>query len=270
MHSLSLHLISRVAGVALLSFVISACSKEPPGCADEATLALTKAAFWRSVDSRLNIDKGEANASARKLFGISIESPRIHEKRADANQIVCVAELKATVIADVGFPVAIKEKELKVQYSSQHTADGKQHIVELNNHELLVAFVYLSTLEFLSLEAEKAQSKSKGDSTTNAEKTPSIQSESNLVQIALTEYQAADQVLNQTYQSNRSKLSDAQQTVLRDEQRAWIQQRDNACSAEAIIAASNGMITGGSALELERLGCMTKQTETRTRELASK
>lgn len=269
MLSQSSHLVARFAGTLLVSAFIAGCANEPPGCADEATLAMAKGAFWQSVDSRLNIDKGEAKASARKLFGLSIELPRVHEKRPDANQIVCAAEIKATVIADVGFPVAIKEKAQRVGYSSQFTADGKQHVVEVTGHEPLVAFVYLSTLEFMSLEAEKVQPKPTRESGSPAVSVPSASAESNPLEIAVNEYQTADKALNAAYQAARSKMSETQQTALRDEQRVWIQRRDKVCSVEAISASSQGMITGGSALELEQIGCRARQTEARTKELAT-
>ena len=87
---------------------------------------------------------------------------------------------------------------------------------------------------------------------------------------AQAEYAAADKALNEAYQALRGRLGDAQKSALRDEQRAWVKRRDSECSEARITAASKGGVAGGSAMALELLGCKSRMTEDRTRELRAK
>jgi uncharacterized protein YecT (DUF1311 family) len=83
-------------------------------------------------------------------------------------------------------------------------------------------------------------------------------------------FQAADKGLNAAYSARRAKMSDAQKTALRDQQRSWIKTRDATCSEAKITADSKGDIAGGSAMALELVSCKTRLTEERAKQLAAK
>ena len=84
-------------------------------------------------------------------------------------------------------------------------------------------------------------------------------------------YQMADEDLNLAYGMARDMARqidmDAPQgqassvTLLRDAQRAWIQYRDLACSAESMLAA------GGSMQPMLQLSCLERLTRARTEDL---
>ncbi len=87
--------------------------------------------------------------------------------------------------------------------------------------------------------------------------------------IATQEYQAADKLLNEAYQAARATMTDAQRVALRDQQREWIKTRDVTCSAERIEVDSKGDIAGGTAMELAIVGCKSRLTSERAKQLSA-
>lgn len=69
-----------------------------------------------------------------------------------------------------------------------------------------------------------------------------------------TEHDFQDKRLNAAYQRLRTSLPAAQRTTLRDEERAWIAQRDKACTPDG---------SGGTASMLDSNQCQLDQTAAR-------
>ena len=78
---------------------------------------------------------------------------------------------------------------------------------------------------------------------------------------AFRDYEVADRTLNHTYKEVMSRLPEAKQRDLRQQQRAWLKKRDSQCWAEAKSSE------GGSIWPLEYYGCLRSTTERRTEEL---
>jgi uncharacterized protein YecT (DUF1311 family) len=261
--------------------LLAGCAKEPPGCADVETLNLVKGAFLkaaaknitRMTGGALNIEDDKIQSSTRDKFDLQIESPRIVEKRADANKLICAAELKVSVNAESAKSmdkIFKRENVSSIQYTSQMTADGKEHITEVSDLSVSVGYVWdlMSLGAFRVAEAEPSKP-TEAPAATNALASPN-QEGIDPWPSAVRGFQAADEKLNEEYQRAMGRLSEAQKVTLRDEQRDWIQRRDKSCSAEAITASSKGDITGGSAMKLGQIGCKESLTEERTKELTMK
>ena len=73
-----------------------------------------------------------------------------------------------------------------------------------------------------------------------------------------TEYDFQDGRLNTAYKALRATMSDAQRKVLRDEERAWIADRDKACAPPS---------DGGTAHMLGANECRLNRTASRAAEL---
>ncbi len=78
---------------------------------------------------------------------------------------------------------------------------------------------------------------------------------------AVRDYKTADRSLNEMYKDVMAKLSRANQQLLRQEQRAWLKNRDPLCEEEAKDSK------GGSIWPLDFYGCLKSVTESRTGEL---
>jgi uncharacterized protein YecT (DUF1311 family) len=78
---------------------------------------------------------------------------------------------------------------------------------------------------------------------------------------AANDYEAADKALGRKYKEILASLPPAKQKDLRQQQRAWVKQRDPHCKAET------KSYQGGSIWPLEFLGCLKSSTERRTQEL---
>ena len=75
---------------------------------------------------------------------------------------------------------------------------------------------------------------------------------------ALRDYKTADVALNEKYKVVLSKLSPEKKNTLRQQQRAWLRNRDPRCKAE--VRQSEG----GSIWQLEYFSCLKAATELRT------
>ena len=78
---------------------------------------------------------------------------------------------------------------------------------------------------------------------------------------AVRDYRAADAQLNLRYRALISSLANAQVARLRQQQRAWLRERDPSCKREA------QSFEGGSAWPLMFYSCLQKATESRTEAL---
>ena len=78
---------------------------------------------------------------------------------------------------------------------------------------------------------------------------------------AFRDYKIADRALNEMYKDVMAKLSRQNQQLLRQEQRAWLKNRDPQCTEEAKDSI------GGSIWPLEFYWCLKSVTEERTGEL---
>lgn len=270
--------------LALMFAGLAGCGREPPGCADAETVSLVKQTFWDSVAKRaVDAEEKTLLATVQPKFDVSLEAARVAEKRADAAKVFCVATLKvalggaASQTVDKMFK---RESAAEVEYSSQLTADGKEHIVELAGHDNPVEYVWsLAKMGALG-RAESAATPALGPSAPKAEALPAPQptvpasgaaqaspAPAAPVPVPAMDFAAADKALNAAYQAARDSMTDAKRAALRDEQRAWIKRRDDACSEERIRAETKGDVAGGTAMEMERTACMTKLTAERTNEL---
>ena len=97
------------------------------------------------------------------------------------------------------------------------------------------------------------------------------QTQTEITTCAAQYYQMADEDLNLAYgmardmarqiDLNAPQGQSSSVTLLRDAQRAWIQYRDLACSAESMLAA------GGSMQPALQLSCLERLTRARTEDL---
>lgn len=276
MNLLSPHPLGRFAGLLLVSAVIAGCAKEPPGCAEASTLELAQGAFWKTFN-QLAETKGESIESAnrvKELFSVNFEAARVVTKNPEASQVMCAAELRVKMGAEFS---KIAHKNLRresvdsISYSSQITADGKQHHVQLSEHDELLQYVwnilelhhFSRVLESGVLNQAPEHPNMPSSATAAPNESNKVETAADIADKAQAEFQAADVALNSAYQAARTKLSDAQKTALRDEQRDWIQRRDKTCVTEEVAIAT-------SAIALEQIGCKTKLTQARTKELASR
>jgi uncharacterized protein YecT (DUF1311 family) len=78
---------------------------------------------------------------------------------------------------------------------------------------------------------------------------------------AIRDVKVANAALTKQYKRAIERLSSAQQSQLRSEQRAWLASRDPGCKEE--VKESEG----GSIWQLEYFSCLTSVTQERTKEL---
>jgi uncharacterized protein YecT (DUF1311 family) len=279
---------ARAALLGLVLIFVAGCGNEPPGCADEKTVSLVKDVFWDSVEKSAADPAEKARIdSARAQFNVALQSPRLTQKQADAGKVVCAGTL-SVVLTDAAAKTVDKlfrrSTSADVEYSSQITADGKQHYVELAGHDApaeyvrslvaMGAFDRPSAPPSPAAAAPTAQPPVAPAAARQADDpvlaaTASGESESDPQSVANKEFEAADKALNEAYQAARASMSDPRKIALRDEQRAWIKRRDKACSEREIAARSNGTVTGGSAMETEQLSCKAKMSTDRAKQLVA-
>ncbi|OUM04450.1 hypothetical protein A8M77_01725 [Variovorax sp. JS1663] len=80
--------------------------------------------------------------------------------------------------------------------------------------------------------------------------------------IAAGEFEAADKALNVAYKDTMGRLSTEAKNALRAEQRNWIKKRDAECEDDG--THGQGPASAG---HLESMGCMTRMTQARTKEI---
>jgi uncharacterized protein YecT (DUF1311 family) len=277
---------ARFGALFLLCAALSGCGREPPGCADEKTVALVKDAFWSAVASNA-VDQNEKAllAAVRSKFEVTVELPRVAEKQSDAGKLLCAADLKVKLGTEAAKSVDKlfrRESGATVGYSSQITADGEKHVVEVAGYEVPIEHVWslVKMGAFNAFQAAPGKNSASPPAPPGRE-TPAFSMApagsgsqeppaSATSGLAEADYQTADKALNDAYQGARAALPEARRVALRDEQRNWIKRRDEACSENAIKTETTGAVAGGSAMELERLSCKARMTQERTKQLLGK
>lgn len=136
----------RVGLLGLVLVFLAGCGAEPPGCADQKTVSLVQDTFWDAV-SKNAVDANDKRllASVRGKFDVSLQSPRVTEKKGEAAKVFCAGTLRVALndAASETVPKMFKRENVaEVEYSSQLTADGKQHVVELGGQENAVEYVW--------------------------------------------------------------------------------------------------------------------------------
>jgi hypothetical protein len=136
----------RVGLLSLVLVVLAGCGHEPPGCADEKTVSLVKETFWDAVGKNAGSENDKALlTSIRPKFDVALQSPRVTEKKGDAAKVICAGTLRVSLneAASKAVPKMFKRENVaEVEYSSQLTADGKQHLVELGGQDNAVEYVW--------------------------------------------------------------------------------------------------------------------------------
>ena len=79
---------------------------------------------------------------------------------------------------------------------------------------------------------------------------------------AIRDFNFIDKDLNRLYKKLMASLSSENQGILREEQRAWLKQRDPKCKKEA-----NDEAEGGTMWPLLFYGCLEKVTKVRVQQL---
>lgn len=87
------------------------------------------------------------------------------------------------------------------------------------------------------------------------------QTQSEMNADAIEAYKKADKELNAVYKKLTAKLSDAEKTTLKTQQRNWIKIKESDCKKEA------GEYEGGSMAPLILYSCLESKTKQRTKEL---
>ena len=104
---------------------------------------MAKETFWESVGRNAGDAKDKALlASVRPKFDVVLQAPRVTEKRGDAAKVFCAATLKVSLNDAAVSTMFKRENVADVEYSSQLTADGKQHVVELAGQQNPVEYVW--------------------------------------------------------------------------------------------------------------------------------
>jgi len=269
----------------------------PFGCSSPDVKAALDELVWEGVGSavtdRLARDRvADVTSAGKAHFTLNLQGVATVPGQNGARS-TCEASIVATDRQDLNPDsnwlqratqadpsVKVKGKDLlgSVRYVVQPSDDGKTFRVSaegLDSFSLALAGLSLSfsNNELLAKrEAERAGSApapASAPSGTSAEP-PAGTSAPEQQASAGADYEAADKALNTAYAAVRARLDDAGKTALRDEQRAWIKTRDATCSEAKITSDSGGVVAGGSAMALEVVGCKTKLTEERTKQLAAK
>lgn len=177
--------------------------------------------------------------------------------------------LQKAMRMDEGIKVRGRDLVGNLEYTAQPADDGKPFRVSARGVD-----TYALALAGVGLSFSMAQVQAKWEADQRAKSAPSpaparVAAPSAPDQQAdvSSELEAADKALNAAYQAARAPMTDAQKNTLRDEQRAWIKKRDAECSEAKITADTKGDVAGGSAMALEVVGCKTRLTEARTKEL---
>lgn len=147
---------------------LQGCDSKPPACSDEATLGLVKQ-IWNET-----VEKNSAQFRQGKAFASQIETGtefkvtavRTNQYNDQSKKYLCdaVAELKipkdavpalddpmfkATVLRDSRMQNLVFNGNViknDVQFTSQMTDDGKEHLVEITGHQPLVDVAYMVTM----------------------------------------------------------------------------------------------------------------------------
>ena len=116
--------------------------------------------------------------------------------------------------------------------------------------KMLVFFAFMALSVLL-------QNNAKSDEQCNPEGT-----QTQMNACAIRDFNFIDKDLNRVYKKLMASLSSENQGILREEQRAWLKQRDPKCKKEA-----NDEAEGGTMWPLLFYGCLEKVTKVRVQQL---
>jgi uncharacterized protein YecT (DUF1311 family) len=295
--------------LAALAAIAAGCSADRvPGCSSEEVTATLTKIVWDQVEQEFAATAGPQNAAplaelARK--NVSIQWSGITTTSKPGEPVTCQATATAAVpeavsnlvplqaaLAREGGTTRLDGRRLvgDVEYQVTTSDDRKTTRVEARGFktyaEVLGAFGSALYVQQGSAAATAPQTASAGGSPSSAASrevagsavsttvvsAPSAAAEQVAPReetSAQAEFEAADKNLNEAYQSARASMPEAQKVALRDEQRAWIKRRDEACSEQTIAAQSSGVAPGGTAMEVEQLSCKAKLTADRAKQLGA-
>ncbi|MBX3609192.1 MAG: DUF1311 domain-containing protein [Hydrogenophaga sp.] len=259
---------------------------------------MTKA-LWDSIEQQFSATAGAQNVQpfmdiARARMQIQVTGITTTETNKNVRQVSCQATLTSTlpevpnadysllrtaIAKETGGNVRLDDRTLtgSVEYRVQLSDDRSTTRVEAQGFRTFTEVVggiasalYINDAQEKALGAEAAAKRSQSAQATPSEATtaPAAAVEPDVRAIAAQEYQAADKLLNEAYQAARATMTDVRRVALRDQQREWIKTRDVTCSAERIEADSKGDIAGGTAMELAIVGCKTRLTSERAKQLS--
>lgn len=143
-----------------------------------------------------------------------------------------------------------------VTYSAQLTDDRQHVVVELAEAGAAGGGAGLFAVATAAAALRAADAAQAADPCGDA----SMQTGAGLKACADHQYAAADVELNAAYKAAMGALPTERSAALRNEQRAWLVQRDAACTAE--VQSSDA--PGGTAGELNFTGCLARVTAERT------
>jgi len=290
LHRLSGH---RARIGALFFVLLAGCSADPgASCSSEDAQATLQKLLWDEVDKQFAAVVGPQNADAfaslaRKhlqiqLSGITTVEAAQGSRRVATCQATMTAVIPEALKADLGLLRTALAKEPgstkldgrsltgQVEYRVSVSDDKKSVRVEARGYRTF-AEVLGGVTQALYVEASASKPASAAPPETQptsepaspaADSAPSAQQPD-----PAAAYEEADKALNDAYQAARSSMSEQQKVALRDEQRAWIRQRDEACSEERIRKDTKGDVSGGAAMQAEQLACKANLARQRAKEL---
>ncbi len=283
---------------AAAALALGACSApdEGPSCTSESAQSVLTQVLWDSIEQQFSATAGAQDAKpfmdlARTRMQIQVSGIATTETSKNVRQVNCEATLSSTLpevpnadfsllrtaIAKEPGNVRLDDRTLtgSVDYRVQLSDDRTTTRVEARGFRTftdvmggVASALYINDMQQKVLAAEEAAKSRQPLPPAQPDSTP-IVTELDRRIMAGEGYQAADKLLNEAYQAARASMTDAQRNVLRDRQREWIKMRDATCSAEQIEANSEGDISGGSAMELAILGCKTRLTSERAKQLSA-
>lgn len=294
-----MHVLVRCSGIVMLALGLSACSapNEGPSCSSESAQSVLTQVLWESVEQQISASAGAQNAKpfmdlARAKMQMQVTGITTTETSKEVRQVGCRATLTSTLpelpgadfsllrtaIAKESGNVRLDDRTLTglVDYRVQLTDDGSTTRVEARGFRTFTEVVagvasalYISDAHEKALSAEATAKKDSSATAPSAEPATPTTAVPDAEAMETQEYQAADKLLNEAYQAARATMTDAQRLTLRDQQREWIKMRDVTCSPERIETETKGDIAGGTAMELAIVGCKTRLTSERTKQLSA-
>jgi uncharacterized protein YecT (DUF1311 family) len=284
------YLLSRLAARsgALFFVLLAGCSADPgPSCTSEDAQATLQKLLWGEVDKQfapVGPQNADAFASlARKylqiqLSGITtVEAPQGGTRVATCQATMTTA-MPESLKADLGLVRAALAREPgstkleggnltgQVEYLVGVSDDKKSVRVEARGYRTY-AEVLAGVTQALYAESAAPQGAAPQPQRSGSAGSAEAATSTPVPEQPVASYEEADKALNEAYQAARASMSEQQKAALRDEQRAWIKRRDEACSEAAIEREAKGNVSGGTAMQAEQLACKANLATQRTKEL---
>lgn len=278
---------------------LGACSvfDEGPTCSSESAQSVLTQVLWEGVEQQISASAGAQNVKpfmdlARAKMQMQVTGITTTETSKEVRQVRCQATLTSTLpelpgadfsllrtaIAKESGSVRIDDRTLtgSVDYRVQLSDDGSTTRVEAIGFRTFTEVVagvasalYIRDAQEKALSVEAGARKDPPATAPSADPATPTSAVPDVGAIANQEYQAADKLLNEAYQAARATMTDTQRVTLRDQQREWIKMRDATCSPERIETDTKGDVAGGTAMELAIVGCKTRLTSERAKQLSA-